>query len=236
MSVVILSRSEVRRMREVGRLAAETLVMVGEHLRPGITTQAIDDLVHEYTVARDARPAPLNYKGFPKSVCTSINEVVCHGIPGPQVLRSGDIINVDVTSVLPAKDGWYGDTSATFYIGEPSPVAKHVVEVARHCLELGIAEVRPGARIGDIGAVIQEYAEARGCSVVRDYTGHGIGRVFHGGPTVLHYGRRGTGNLGGFTGPLGGSMTLHEVLTTPLDELSLPEERIVIQDDQFVFA
>jgi methionyl aminopeptidase len=180
-------------MRAACRLAADTLVMVGEHLRPGMTTDEINVLVHEYTLAHGARPSPLNYHGFPKSVCTSINEVVCHGIPGPQVLQDGDIINVDVTSFLPAKDGFHGDTSATFYVGEPSEAAKKVTEVARRALELGLAAVHDGARLGDIGAAIQEYAEGKGCSVVRDYVGHGIGRQFHTAPQVPHYGTRGAG-------------------------------------------
>jgi methionyl aminopeptidase len=194
-SAKILSTKDIRGMRAVGRLAADTLCYVGESLTAGMTTDDINTLVHEYTLERKARPAPLNYKGFPKSVCTSVNHVVCHGIPGPQKLREGDIINVDVTSVLPARAGWFGDTSATFYIGKPSPLARHVVEVARKSLELGMAVVRPGARIGDIGYAIQTFAESKGCSVVRTYTGHGIHRVFHDNPSVPHYGRKGTGPL-----------------------------------------
>ncbi|MFT3922470.1 MAG: type I methionyl aminopeptidase [Myxococcales bacterium] len=188
-----MSSRDLERMRAACKLAADTLVMVGEHLKAGITTDDINKLVHDYTLAHNAIPSPLNYHGFPKSVCTSVNEVVCHGIPGAQVLKDGDIINVDVTSYFPAKDGFHGDTSATFYVGEPSPEAKKVVEVARHCLELGIAEVKDNARLGDIGAAIQEYAESQGCSVVRDYVGHGIGRVFHTAPQVAHYGTRGAG-------------------------------------------
>jgi methionyl aminopeptidase len=180
-------------MRAACQLAAETLVMVGERLRAGMTTEEINTLVHEYTLAHDARPSPLNYHGFPKSVCTSVNECVCHGIPGAQVLKDGDIVNVDVTSFFPAKDGFHGDTSATFYIGEPSAEAKKITEVARRCLELGIAVVKDNARLGDIGAAIQEYAEAQGCSVVEDYVGHGIGRVFHTAPQVKHFGKRGEG-------------------------------------------
>lgn len=189
----IMSTRDIERMRAACQLAADTLVMVGEHIRPGITTDDINTLVHEYTLQHGARPSPLGYHGFPKSVCTSVNEVVCHGIPGPRVLKNGDIINVDVTSYFPAKDGFHGDTSATFYVGEPSPEAKKVTEVARHCLELGIAQVKDGARLGDIGAAIQEYAESQGCSVVRDYVGHGIGRQFHCAPQVPHYGTRGAG-------------------------------------------
>ena len=147
--------------------------------------------MHEYIVSRDAYPSPLDYKGFPKSVCTSVNDCVCHGIPGDQVLKDGDIMNVDVTTYLPKEHGYHGDTSVTFYVGEPSEEAIHVVETARRCLELGIAEVKHGNRIGDIGAAIQEYAEGKGCSVVRDYVGHGVGREFHMPPQIPHFGRRG---------------------------------------------
>jgi methionyl aminopeptidase len=191
--IEIMSPRDLEKMRAACQLAADTLVMVGEHLRAGMTTDDINTLVHDYTLQHGARPSPLNYHGFPKSVCTSINDVVCHGIPSSRVLVDGDIINVDVTSFLPAKDGFHGDTSATFYVGEVSAEAKKVVEVARQCLELGIAEVRDGARLGDIGAAIQEYAEGQGCSVVRDYVGHGIGRQFHTAPQVPHYGTRGAG-------------------------------------------
>jgi methionyl aminopeptidase len=190
MTVEIKSPKEIELMREAGRVAAETLLVVGERIRPGMTTEEIDRIVHEDTLARGAFPATLNYRGYPKSVCTSINDVVCHGIPGPEVLRDGDIINVDVTSIY---KGFHGDTSATFYVGTPSAEARLVVETARKGLELGIAEVRAGARLGDIGAAIQEYTEAQGCSVVRDFVGHGIGRKFHDAPQVKHFGKRGTG-------------------------------------------
>ena len=180
-------------MRHACQLAAKTLTLVGPQIRPGITTDEINTFVHNYTLSQDARPSPLGYKGFPKSVCTSINEVVCHGIPGPTVLKDGDLINVDITSYYPTRRGYHGDNSATFYVGEPSEDTKHVVEVARHSLEVGIAQVRAGARIGDIGAAIQEYAEGEGCSVVRDYVGHGVGRKFHMPPQIPHYGKRGTG-------------------------------------------
>jgi methionyl aminopeptidase len=189
-AVEIKSPREIEAMRVVCRLAAETLLEVGDKLRAGMTTADIDKLVHEHTLSQGARPAPLNYKGFPKSVCTSVNEIVCHGIPDATVLRNGDIVNVDVTHVF---DGFHGDTSATFYVGTPSPDARHVVEIARKALDVGIAEVREGARLGDVGAAIQEYVEAQGCSVVRDFVGHGIGRKFHDAPQVKHYGKRGTG-------------------------------------------
>jgi methionyl aminopeptidase len=188
-SVDIKSPREIEAMRVVGRMAAETLLLVGESLRVGMTTEEINTLVHADTLKRGGFPAPLNYKGFPKSVCTSINDVVCHGIPGAEVLRDGDIVNVDVTTIY---EGFHGDTSATFYIGTPSPEALRVVETARKGLDLGIAAVRDGARLGDIGAAIQEYVEAQGCSVVRDFVGHGIGRKFHDDPQVKHYGKRGT--------------------------------------------
>jgi methionyl aminopeptidase len=189
-AIEIKSPREVDDLRVACQMAAETLLLVGEKLRAGMTTDDINDIVHEDTMKRGAYPAPLKYRGFPKSVCTSVNDVVCHGIPGKEILRDGDIVNVDVTTLY---KGFYGDTSATFYVGTPSPEARHVTEVARKALELGIAEVREGARFGDIGAAIQEYAEAQGCSVVRDFVGHGIGRKFHEDPQVKHYGKRGTG-------------------------------------------
>ena len=176
-------------MREVCRLAADTLLKVGDLIAPGITTDDINTFVHRDTLEKGAIPAPLNYRGFPKSVCTSVNNVICHGIPGKQVLTDGDIINVDVTHIY---KGFHGDTSATFYVGTPSEEAKKVTEIARKCLELGIAEVKPGNRLGDIGAAIQEFAEGQKHSVVRDFVGHGIGRKFHEEPQVKHYGRRGT--------------------------------------------
>lgn len=193
-SVEIMTPRMLDRMREACHLAAECLLAVGDHLRPGMTTLEIDELVHQFIVDRGAYPSPLNYHGFPKSVCTSLNEVVCHGIPSKgQVLDDGDIVNVDVTAYFPAKNGFHGDNSATFYVGEASEEAKRVVEVSRRCLELGIAEVAEGKRIGDIGAAIQEYAESRGCSVVRDYVGHGVGREFHMPPQIPHFGTRGRG-------------------------------------------
>jgi methionyl aminopeptidase len=192
-AIEIMTPSMLARMREACQLAGDTLVMVGKHIAPGMTTDDINTLVHDYTLKHGAWPSPLNYHGFPKSVCTSVNEVVCHGIPGKRVLKDGDIINIDVTSYYPAKNGFHGDTSATFYVGTPSDGAKLVTEVSRMCLELGIAEVREGARIGDIGAAITQYAHSHGCSVVRDYVGHGIGREFHTAPQVPHYGKRGDG-------------------------------------------
>lgn len=189
-SVSIKSVKEVEGLRVASQMAVETLHGVGEILRAGMTTDDINTFVHEDTVRRGGYPAPLNYHGFPKSVCTSVNEVVCHGIPSGRVLQPGDIINVDVTTVY---KGFYGDTSATFYVGKPSADARHVTEVARRSLEVGIAEVREGARLGDIGAAIQAFAEGEGCSVVRAFVGHGIGRRFHEPPQVSHVGKRGEG-------------------------------------------
>lgn len=189
----IISPKNLPQMRDACALAADTLVMIAKHIKAGITTNDINQLVHDYTLLHNATPAPLNYRGFPKSVCTSVNEVVCHGIPEDRVLLDGDIINVDVTSILPKNRGWFGDTSATFYVGQPSPQAKRVVEVARKSLDIGIGLVGPGVRLGDIAWAIQSYAEGEGCSVVRQYTGHGIGREFHMDPSVPHVGRPGTG-------------------------------------------
>ena len=191
MAVEIKSAKEIEGVRVASIMAAETLLLVGEKIRVGMTTEEINTIVHEDTVRRGAYPAPLNYHGFPKSVCTSVNEIVCHGIPGAQVLKDGDIVNVDVTTFYKS---FHGDTSATFYIGTPSAQARHVTETCRRALELGIAEVHDGARLGDVGAAIQEYVEAQGCSVVRDFVGHGIGRRFHEPPQVKHYGKRGTGD------------------------------------------
>lgn len=190
MGVEIMNPKMLDRMRDACRLAAECLTAVGEHVRPGITTEAINTLVHEWILSRDGYPSPLHYGSppFPKSVCTSVNECVCHGIPSEtQVLKDGDIVNVDVTGYFPKEHGFHGDTSATFYVGEPSEEAKKVVETARWSLELGIRAVREGARVRDIGRAIQEYAEAQGCSVVRDFVGHGVGREFHMPPQIPHY-------------------------------------------------
>jgi methionyl aminopeptidase len=189
-AVDIKTAKEIELMREVCRLAADTLAAVGDIIRPGITTLEIDEFVHKDTLTKGCKPACLNYRGFPKTCCTSINEVVCHGIPGSRVLRDGDIVNVDVTHIY---KGFHGDTSATFYVGTPNEAAKHVTEVSRRSLDLGIAQVKPGARLGDIGAAIQEYAEAQQCSVVRQFVGHGIGRGFHEDPQVSHVGQWGRG-------------------------------------------
>ncbi|OGT18656.1 MAG: type I methionyl aminopeptidase [Gammaproteobacteria bacterium RBG_16_57_12] len=191
MSIYIKTPEEIARMRVAGRLAAEVLNMIAPHIRAGITTGELDRICHNYiTDVQQAIPAPLNYHGFPKSICTSVNHVVCHGIPGDKVLKNGDIINVDITVI---KDGYHGDTSKMFFVGEPSVLARRVTQVSHECLRRAIAIVKPGTRLGDIGHVIQQHAEANGCSVVREYCGHGIGRQFHEEPQVLHYGRPGTG-------------------------------------------
>lgn len=198
-TLTLLSTREIEKMRQAGRLAATLLNHLGEMVKPGVSTLEINDEAERWTQAHGAISAPLGYKGgpgvidFPKSICTSVNEVICHGIPSEhQILKDGDIINIDVTPIL---NGYHGDTSKTFFVGNPSPLAKKLVEVTEECLNRGIAEVKPGARIGDIGAAIQQYAEANGFSVVRDFVGHGIHRIFHTEPQVPHYGVRGKGKL-----------------------------------------
>ncbi len=178
-------------MRRAGRLAAETLDFITPQVQPGVTTEELDRLCHGFILDHGAIPAPLNYKGFPKSICTSVNHVVCHGIPSERKrLGKGDAINIDVTVIL---DGWHGDTSRMFFVGQNSVKARKLVEVTYEAMMKGIAAVRPGATLGDIGAAIQGHAEAQRFSVVRDFCGHGLGRVFHTAPSVLHYGRPGTG-------------------------------------------
>ena len=193
--ITLLSKREIEKMRNAGRLASQLLDYLAPMIQPGISTQKINDEAEKWTQKNNAVSAPLGYKvgkhKFPRSICTSINEVICHGIPSSKViLKEGDIINVDVTPIL---EGYHGDTSRTFFVGEPSQTAKKLVEVTEECLNRGIAAVKPGGRIGDIGAAIQEYAEAQGFSVVRDFVGHGINRIFHTAPQVPHYGKKGTG-------------------------------------------
>jgi len=191
--IELMTELGLSRMREACQLAGDILCMVGDRLEPGVSTDDINAWVHEYMLEHNAHPATLNYHGYPKSSCISINEVVCHGIPDRRCIKNGDIVNVDVTPIFPANDGYHGDTSATFYIGEPTEEAKRLVEVARESLERAIAVVREDARIGDIGHAIQSFAEAQGFSVVRDYVGHGVGRQFHMPPQIPHYGKAGTG-------------------------------------------
>ncbi len=191
MSVEIKSPEAVERMRVAGRLAADVLDMIGAYVAPGVTTDELDAICHDYiTGVQQAVPAPLNYRGFPKSICTSVNHQVCHGIPGNKRLKKGDIVNVDITVI---KDGYHGDTSKMFFVGEPSVLARRLVNVTREAMFRGIRAVRPGATLGDIGHAIQSYVEAERYSVVREYCGHGIGREFHEDPQVLHYGRPGDG-------------------------------------------
>jgi len=193
MAVTIKTGIEIEKMRVAGKLAADVLEMIGSHVQVGVTTDELNTLCHDYIVnVQKAIPAPLNYRGFPKSICTSVNHVVCHGIPGKKVLKNGDIINIDVTVI---KDGYHGDTSKMFFVGEPLIKAKHLVKIAQECLYIGIDLVKPGVRLGDIGHAIQSHAEKNRCSVVRDYCGHGIGRIFHEDPQVLHYGTPNTGEI-----------------------------------------
>ncbi len=197
MTIKLLGPDEIAKMRVAGKLAASVLDMIGEHVRPGVTTGELDRICHDYIVNKiDSIPAPLNYTNgtsppFPKSICTSVNHVVCHGIPSDRkTLKNGDALNIDVTVI---HDGYYGDTSKMFFVGKPTVLAERLVKVTQECLYKGIQEVRPGATLGDIGFVIQKHAEASNFSVVREFCGHGIGDTFHSEPQVLHYGRRGTG-------------------------------------------
>jgi methionyl aminopeptidase len=189
--IVIHRAEDFEAMRRAGKLGAETLDFITPEVVPGVTTETLDRLCHDFIVEAGAIPAPLDYRGFPKSICTSINHVVCHGIPTERkVLRDGDILNIDVTVIL---DGWHGDTSRMFFVGKPSVKARRLVEVTYESMMLGIETVKPGATLGDIGAAIQAHAEKQRFSVVRDFCGHGLGRVFHAAPSILHYGRAGQG-------------------------------------------
>src|SRR3989338_646227 len=188
--IVIHKQEDFAKMRSAGRLAAEILDFITPYVEIGVTTNYLNELCHNKIVENGAIPAPLNYKGFPKSICTSINHVICHGIPSEKQLKNGDIINIDVTVIL---DGWYGDTSRMFYVGEVPIKAKRLCQTTYEAMMLGIEQVRPGAYVGDIGYAIQNYVESQGFSVVRDYCGHGLGRVFHTAPNITHYGRKGEG-------------------------------------------
>ncbi len=191
MAISIKNAEQIEKMRVAGKLAAEVLGMIESHVQAGVTTDELNTICHDYIVnEQDAIPAPLNYHGFPKSICTSVNHVVCHGIPNEKRLKNGDIINIDITVI---KDGFHGDTSKMFFVGEPSIKAKRLVEVTYECMKRGIELVKPGCQLGDIGYAIQKYAESQKYTVVREYCGHGIGEVFHEDPQVLHYGQQGTG-------------------------------------------
>jgi len=193
MTVSVKTPEEIERMRQAGRLAAKVLEMIVPYVQPGVTTGELDQICHHHIVDKQgAIPAPLDYHGFPKSICTSVNHQVCHGIPGERRLKNGDIVNIDVTVI---KDEYHGDTSRMFFVGEPSVLARRVTQVSHDCLLIGIEMVRPGACLGDIGHAIQRHAESNNCSIVREYCGHGIGRAFHEEPQVLHYGRPGTGTM-----------------------------------------
>jgi len=191
MSISIKTPEEIEKMRVAGRLAAEQLEMIEPYVQAGVSTDELDRICHDYTInVQDAVPAPLNYRGFPKSICTSVNHQVCHGIPGDRKLKNGDALNIDITVI---KDGFHGDTSKMFLVGEPSVITKRLADTSYECMCTGIRMVKPGARLGDIGHAIQRLAESRNYSVVREYCGHGIGREFHEEPQVLHYGKPGTG-------------------------------------------
>ena len=188
--IVLHGPDEFAAMRKAGRLAAECLDMITEHVVPGVTTAELDRICHEFTASRDAIPAPLGYRGFPKSICTSINHVVCHGIPGDRILRDGDIVNIDVTPIV---DGWHGDSSRMYAVGRIGVRAQRLIDVTHEALMRAIAIVRPGTTLGDIGHEIQHFVEGQKFSVVRDFCGHGLGRIFHTAPSVLHYGNPGEG-------------------------------------------
>ncbi len=190
MAITIKTADEIAKMRIAGKLASEVLEMIGEHVREGVTTDELNTICHDYIVnVQQAIPAPLNYHGFPKSICTSVNHQICHGIPGKKKLKDGDIINIDVTVI---KDLYHGDTSKMFIVGKGAVKAQNVVKIAQECLYIGIEMVKPGVHLGDIGYAIQTHAEKNRFSVVREYCGHGIGQVFHEDPQVLHYGKPGT--------------------------------------------
>jgi len=183
-------KADIEGIRQAGQLVLRTFEQIEDKIRPGIKTDEINTIVHEFTIKNGAQPAPLNYRGFPKSVCVSINEEVCHGIPGKRVLKDGDIVNVDITSVLNA---YYADANKTFFVGTPGSEARKIVRVAKECLKRGISMVKPGNTVGDIGWAIQTYAENQGCSVVRDFVGHGVGFEFHESPQIPHFGQKGQG-------------------------------------------
>jgi methionyl aminopeptidase len=189
-NIRLKEKAHVKGIRRAGRLVLKALSLVEAEIRPGITTDSINSFVHEFTIKNGAIPAPLNYRGFPKPACVSVNEVICHGIPGERVLRDGDIVNVDVTSIL---NGYYADANKTFFVGTPGPDAMKIVAVARESLKVALAMIKPGNTIGDIGWAIQRYAEGEGCSVVEEFTGHGVGFDFHEPPQVPHFGKRGEG-------------------------------------------
>ena len=231
MSIIIKTPEEMDKMRIAGRLAAEVLEMIEEYVKPGITTNELDKICHDYIVnEQDAIPAPLNYRGFPKSICTSVNHQVCHGIPGDKKLKKGDIVNIDITVI---KDGFHGDTSKMFFVGEPSVLAKRLVAVTREALFTGIDLVKPGIHLGDIGHAIQKFVESNHYSIVREYCGHGIGRGFHEDPQVLHYGDAGTG----VTLQAGMCFTIEPMVNTGKRHVKmLPDQWTVVTKDRSLSA
>ncbi len=189
-NVILHNKQDFKKMHKAGRLAADVLDYITDFVKADITTEYLDKLCHDFIINNNATPAPLEYKGYPKSTCISVNHVVCHGIPGNKLLQNGDILNIDITVIF---DGWHGDTSRMFFVGEPSTKAKILTRVTYECMMLGIEEIKPGKTLGDIGHAIQNHAEKHGFSVVRDFTGHGLGKLFHTAPTILHYGEPNTG-------------------------------------------
>jgi len=231
MSVSIKTPEEIEKMRVAGRLAAEVLEMIEPHVKPGISTDELDAICHDHIVnVQGAIPAPLNYHGFPKSICASVNHVICHGIPGNKTLKKGDIVNLDITVI---KDGYHGDTSKMFYIGKPSVMAERLVSTAYECMQTGIEMVRPGIQLGDIGHAIQNHAEANNFTVVREYCGHGIGAKFHEEPQVLHYGKPGTG----LTLEPGMTFTIEPMINSGKREVKLlPDGWTVVTKDHSLSA
>ena len=231
MSIIIKNPEEMDKMRVAGRLAAEVLEMIEEHVKPGVTTDALDKICHDYIVnEQQAVPAPLNYRGFPKSICTSVNHQVCHGIPGDKKLKKGDIVNIDITVI---KDGFHGDTSKMFFVGEPSVMARRLVNITREAMYKGIDLVKPGIQLGDIGHAIQQHVEQNHYSVVREYCGHGIGRGFHEDPQVLHYGTAGTGT----TLQEGMCFTIEPMVNTGKRHVKLlPDQWTVVTKDRSLSA
>jgi methionyl aminopeptidase len=232
MKVTIKTPEEIEKMRIAGRLAAEVLEMIGPFVKVGVSTGELDKICHDYIInTQYAIPAPLNYKGFPKSICTSVNQVICHGIPSDKkILKNGDIINIDITVI---KDGYHGDTSKMFFVGKPTTAAERLAKITQECLYKGIELVRPGTRLGDIGYIIQKHAESNYYSVVREYCGHGIGAVFHEEPQVMHYGSKSTG------------LTLKEGMTFTIEPMInqgkrhcklLPDEWTVVTKDRKLSA
>lgn len=231
MSVTIKSPEEIEKMRVAGQLAGKVLQMIRPHVQPGITTEELDRICHDYIVnVQQAIPAPLNYRGFPKSICTSVNHQVCHGIPGPKKLKNGDIVNIDVTVI---KDGYHGDTSKMFFVGKPSVIAQRVTRISHECLKIGIEMVKPGMRLGTIGHAIQQHAERHHCSIVREYCGHGIGKQFHEEPQVLHYGQPDTG----FMLQAGMTFTIEPMVNAGKRNVKLmPDQWTVITKDRSLSA